>query len=113
MRACRPTSRPNWAPPSRSSTIWSIADRPPPKGFPLPVTVLDANTALLVVDLQKGIVALPLADPIDDVVARAADLVRAFRAHQLPVVLINATGIAPGRTEQPARLTGDLPAGFA
>jgi nicotinamidase-related amidase len=79
----------------------------------LPVTTLDANTALLVVDLQKGILALPLADPIDGVVARAADLVRAFRAHRLPVVLINVTGTAPGRTEQPARLPGELPADFA
>lgn len=34
------------------------------------VSVLDAKTALLVVDLQKGVVGLPTAHPIDGVVAR-------------------------------------------
>lgn len=31
------------------------------------VSVLDAKTALLVVDLQKGVVGLPTAHPIDAV----------------------------------------------
>jgi len=65
------------------------------------LTVLDPNTALLVVDLQKGIVGYPLAHPIGPVLERAQALTRAFRAAGLPVVLINVTGGAPGRTEQP------------
>ncbi|MDH7640042.1 isochorismatase family cysteine hydrolase [Sphingomonas oryzagri] len=79
----------------------------------MPLTDLDTHTALLVVDLQKGIVGAPLVDPIDAVVERAAALVLAFRAHRLPVVLINVAGVAPGRTEQPRRFVGDLPPGFA
>jgi len=66
------------------------------------LTVLDPNTALLVVDLQKGIVGAALAHPIGPVLERA----RAFRAAHLPVVLINVTGGAPGRTEQPRRTMG-------
>lgn len=76
------------------------------------LTQLDTNSALLVVDLQKGIIAAPLVDPIEDVVAQATALIREFRARALPVVLINVAGTAPGRTEQPRRLSGELPPGF-
>jgi nicotinamidase-related amidase len=66
------------------------------------VTTLDPNTALLVIDLQKGIVARQTAPyPSADVVAKAAELLKAFRAHKLPVVLVHVTGGPPGRNEQP------------
>ncbi len=64
------------------------------------VTTLDPKTALIVVDLQKGIVGLPSVHPIGDVVARARSLADAFRQRGLPVVLVNVAGGAPGRTEQ-------------
>lgn len=67
------------------------------------LTTLDARTALIVIDLQKGIVALPAAHPTDSVIARAVELLDAFRRHGLPVVLVNVTGAAPGRTEQAPR----------
>ncbi|MCX5142647.1 MULTISPECIES: isochorismatase family protein [unclassified Streptomyces] len=67
------------------------------------VTTLDPKTALVVVDLQKGIVGLPTAHPAADVIAHAATLADAFRAKGLPVVLVRVTGGAPGRTEGPAR----------
>jgi nicotinamidase-related amidase len=64
------------------------------------LTTLDPKTALIVVDLQKGIVGMPgPVLPIDDVIRRSASLAAAFREHGLPVVLVNATGRAPGRTE--------------
>ncbi|MEV6263332.1 isochorismatase family protein [Streptomyces sp. NPDC051784] len=66
-------------------------------------TTLDPRTALVVVDLQKGIVALPTADPAADVIARSATLADAFRAKGLPVFLVRVTGGAPGRTEGAAR----------
>jgi nicotinamidase-related amidase len=75
------------------------------------ISTLDARPALLVVDLQKGIVGLPTAHPIDDVVNHAARLADAFRSHDLPVVLINVEGGAPGRTEQSRRVT-EFPAGW-
>src|SRR4051812_34070468 len=60
---------------------------------------LDAKTALIVIDLQKGIVTIPTAHPVEDVVARSVALAAAFREHGLPVVLVNVDGGAPGRTE--------------
>lgn len=64
------------------------------------VTTLDPKTALIVVDLQKGIVALPAVHPIGDVIANAAALASAFRKLGLPVVLVNVAGGAPGRNER-------------
>jgi nicotinamidase-related amidase len=63
------------------------------------LTVLDATPALVVIDLQNGTVAAPVVHPVDEVVQRSAALARAFRRHGLPVVLVNATGVAPGRTD--------------
>jgi nicotinamidase-related amidase len=78
----------------------------------MPVTTLDLATALIVIDLQKGIVSLPTAHPTDGVIAHAAALADAFRRHALPVVLVNVAGGAPGRAEQ-ARRMGNLPADWA
>ena len=69
----------------------------------MPVTTLDPKTALVVIDLQKGLTAYPTIHPFADVVAHAATLAAEFRKHGLPVVLVNAAGAAPGRTEQPQR----------
>jgi nicotinamidase-related amidase len=76
------------------------------------VTTIDRNTALVVIDLQKGVVGLPLAHPIGGVMAAAMVLTAAFRRRGLPVVLVNATGLAPGRTEQGGSLAG-MPADWA
>ena len=76
------------------------------------VTTLDPSTALIVIDLQKGIVTMPTAHSAAAVVARAADLARAFRSHGLPVVLVNGTGGAPGRVEQ-SRSASARPADWA
>jgi nicotinamidase-related amidase len=65
------------------------------------LTMLDPITALIVVDLQRGIVDLASVHSIGDVVARASTLAAAFRQHRLPVVLVNVAGGAPGRTERP------------
>lgn len=73
------------------------------------LTTLDPKTALIVVDLQKGIVGLPTAHSTSDVVKRAAELADAFRSHNLPVVLVTVGGGAPGRTEQAPRAGGERP----
>ena len=75
------------------------------------LTTLDANTALIVVDLQKGIVGSALIHPIDQVVERSRALLDAFRGRGLPVVLVNVAGGAPGRTERPRR-SEPFPAGW-
>ena len=66
------------------------------------LTALDPTPALIVIDLQKGIVAAPAAHPTEEIVARAAELVRAFRQHGWPVALVNVAGAAPGRTDRGA-----------
>lgn len=75
------------------------------------LTTLDAKTALVVIDLQRGIVALPTAHSTADVVQRAVQLTEAFRRHNLPVVLVNVAGSAPGRADQTGP-KGDFPAEF-
>jgi len=65
------------------------------------LTALDPKTALIIVDLQKGIVTYSTVHPIDGVVKRARLLADAFRQRGLPVVLVNVAGQAPGRTERP------------
>ena len=79
----------------------------------MPLTTLDPTPALVVIDLQKGIVSGPVAR----VVPNAAALARAFRRHDFPVMLVNVTGRAPGRTDADSRggqaSSGPLPAGWA
>jgi len=73
------------------------------------ITTLDSKTALVVIDLQKGILAYAPAGAATDVVRNAGRLCEAFRARHLPVVLVNVTGGAPGRTEQPRRTGSPAP----
>lgn len=65
----------------------------------MPLSQLDEKAALIVIDLQKGIVGLPLLHPGAEIVERSAELARAFRVKGLPVVLVNVTAGAPGRTD--------------
>lgn len=76
------------------------------------LTTLDPNTALIIVDLQKGIVGSAFVHPIDEVVERSRALLNAFRRRGLPVVLVNVAGGAPGRTERPRR-SEPFPDGWA
>jgi nicotinamidase-related amidase len=69
------------------------------KGKTMPLTKLDDTPALVVIDLQKGIVGLPAAHPVAEIIGRTTQLSRAFRERGLPVVLVNVTGMAPGRTD--------------
>ena len=63
------------------------------------LTKLDATTALIVIDIQKGIASMPTVHPMPEIIARAARLARAFRERGLPVGLVNVAGAAPGRTD--------------
>lgn len=65
----------------------------------MPLTKLDPNTTLILIDLQKGIVGMPTVHPATEIVSRAAQLACAFRARHLPVVLVHVTGRPAGRTE--------------
>ncbi|MFJ8196659.1 isochorismatase family protein [Streptomyces sp. NPDC096152] len=81
------------------------------------LTALDPRTALVVIDLQAGIVGAPTAPlPGAEVVARTVELADAFRARDLPVVLVRVSfaadfgDVPPGRTETPRG--GSRPAGW-
>ncbi|GAA3546000.1 hydrolase [Amycolatopsis ultiminotia] len=67
----------------------------------MPITTVDPTTALIVIDLQAGVVGIDLAPhTAADVVARSARLADAFRSRGLPVVLVNVAA-APGlRTDR-------------
>ncbi len=65
----------------------------------MPLTQLDDKPALVVIDLQKGIVSQAMVPPAGEIIGRAVRLIAAFRAKELPVVLVNVAGRAPGRTE--------------
>lgn len=66
----------------------------------MPLTTLDPTTALIVIDLQAGVLLQPSVDPIDQVVQRASALAQAFRRYGLPVVLVNVAGAPATRTER-------------
>jgi nicotinamidase-related amidase len=75
------------------------------------ITVPAATTALLLVDLQKGIVGLPTAPYSGDaVLARAKALAHRFRAAKASVVLINVA-FAPDFSDA-LRAPVDRPGGF-
>ncbi|MFF8594700.1 hydrolase [Streptomyces sp. NPDC015220] len=83
------------------------------------LTTLDPRTALVVIDLQAGIVSGPTAPhPSAEVVARTVELAEAFRARELPVVLVRVSFAAdfadavPGRTEAARSGGGGRPEGW-
>jgi nicotinamidase-related amidase len=56
---------------------------------------LAPRSALVVVDLQQAITALPTIHPAPAVVAQAARLAEAFRAARLPVALVTVLPVGP------------------
>ncbi|HKU80547.1 MAG TPA: hydrolase [Candidatus Tumulicola sp.] len=84
----------------------------------MPSTILDPRTALVLIDLQKGVLAMPAVHDSAGVVENAARLARAFRNAGLPVVLVNVAFSRNGedrlqpRSDEPAP-SGALPADFS
>ncbi len=53
------------------------------------ISEIDPRTALVVIDLQRGIVRMPVVHSPDVVVANSVRLIQAFRKRSLPVVLVH------------------------
>lgn len=67
----------------------------------MPLTTVDPKPALVVIDLQSGILSRETAPlPATTVVERSAALADAFRAKGHPVVLVRVTGSPDGRTDR-------------
>ncbi|WP_442788352.1 isochorismatase family protein [Amycolatopsis sp. NBC_01286] len=80
----------------------------------MPLTTIDPRSALVVIDLQQGIVDAHRDPTVTAAVKQAAYLAAEFRRHELPVVLVNVTGRAPGRTDAGrAASSAPPPAGWA
>ena len=80
------------------------------------ITLNPRTTALVLIDLQVGVLGRKLA-PIsaDELVARGKALAETFRAARAPVVLVNVVlKLGPERqVDEPTPLPKTLPAGFA
>ncbi|MEV7440059.1 isochorismatase family protein [Streptomyces sp. NPDC091204] len=61
---------------------------------------LGGDTALVLIDLQTGILGMPIARPAPEILAKGIALAEAFRTHRLPVVLVKVAWSPDG---------GDLP----
>jgi nicotinamidase-related amidase len=70
----------------------------------MPATALDPRTALVVIDLQKGLSAYPSVHPFGDIVANTVRLAEAFRRAELPVVLVTV-GVSPDGADWPPTRT--------
>ncbi|MFF7635471.1 hydrolase [Kitasatospora sp. NPDC008050] len=83
-----------------------------------PEPTIDPTTALVLIDLQQGILGAPTVTPGPEILARGIRLADAFRAKGLPVVLVRVTfsadggDLPPQRTQQ-ATPGGSWPANFA
>lgn len=75
----------------------------------MPVTTLDPRTALVLIDLQVGITALPTVDDAEAVVTNAARLAAAFRARGLPVALVRTSFSPDGADALRPRTDGQQP----
>jgi nicotinamidase-related amidase len=53
------------------------------------ITAIDKKTALVLIDLQKGVVQMNVIHPAKDVLEKSALLVAAFRKANLPIVIVN------------------------
>jgi nicotinamidase-related amidase len=81
------------------------------------ITLNPLTTALVLIDLQNGVLGRKLA-PIsaDELVARGKALAETFRAASAPIVLVNVVLKLDGperQVDEPTALPKTLPAGFA
>jgi len=53
------------------------------------ITSIDKQTALVLIDLQKGIVRMDTAHPVKNILQKASMLVDVFRAANLLIVVVH------------------------
>ena len=63
------------------------------------ITTIDKQTALVLIDLQKGIVRMDTFHPVKDILLKASMLVDIFRAANLPIVIVHVNPIGAAWTK--------------
>jgi nicotinamidase-related amidase len=63
------------------------------------ITAIDAKSALVLIDLQKGIMGLPTAHPTQNVLEKSIKLIKAFRSKNLPIVFVNVNPLGAKWTQ--------------
>ena len=71
------------------------------------ITAIDRYTALVLIDLQKGIVKGQTAHPIKNILEEVVHLVNAFRAAKLPIVVVNVNPAGAAWTKARTQLSTD------
>lgn len=79
------------------------------------ITTIDKDAALVLIDLQKGIVASQPPGSLDEVLSNAGKLIAAFRNANLPVVIVHVepSGKLFKIRKEQSGATGNMPADFA
>lgn len=65
----------------------------------MPITRLEPTAALIIIDLQQAIAALPLTTPLVAILKNTNRLAHAFRQSALPVVSVVAGSVFVGRND--------------
>ena len=81
----------------------------------MPITAVDPKSALVVIDMQKGIAKMPAVHPVGEIVRNVVRLVDAFRLRTRPIVLVHVGWSADGADAISTRtqLPGPSPATLA
>jgi nicotinamidase-related amidase len=67
----------------------------------VPITTLDERTALILIDLQHGIMRMTILHDRALILSNAKRLVEAFHGGALPVVFVRVNDLRPTRTDEP------------
>ena len=63
------------------------------------ITTIDKQTALVLIDLQRGVVRMKTAHPVKNILQKASMLVDVFRAANLPVVVVHVNPLGADWTK--------------
>jgi nicotinamidase-related amidase len=89
-------------------TNYDIAPLMEKRSF-MPITAIDPKSALVIIDMQKGIVAMPTVHPAKTVVQNVVRLADAFRAKKHKVVLVHVGWSADGGDAVKTRNQSPMP----
>jgi len=69
------------------------------------ISSIDKQTALVLIDLQKGIVKMKFIHPIKNILLKSSMLVDVFRAANLPIVIVHVNPLGSASTKTRVEVT--------